>query len=369
MLAESLRLCQAVGDHWTAAFALRELARSFWVVGELSKAKRYAEESLTISRTLQNIVGITSILRVLNWVTMEEDEYEAALSYAKEDLMLSTQLGSRHATSNAIFNMGTTYLKNGNFVEASAYLAEAGASAKAAGNLHHENSCTSWRAEAEIHLGNYPQAMALLQQGLQRAEEMGLRSHRGDALANLARVCLVQNEYDAAKEYLEESRQIIQASRHLVKLTWILAPLGYTARALNNSREAHQHLHQLLQGACTHGHKRAGIRTLPLAALLLADAGEVESSQALYATALKFGFVANSRWYADVVGKQLDAVAATLPPAVVAAAKARGRQQDPLTCARQLLDGPLRESVDSGTVEQVAIPDRTNGARQLAGGQ
>jgi hypothetical protein len=47
--------------------------------------------------------------------------------------------------------------------------------------------------------------------------------------------------------------------------------------------------------------------------------------------------VANSRWYEDVFGKLIEAVAASLPPDVVAAAQARGRARDLWETAEELL--------------------------------
>ena len=48
----------------------------------------------------------------------------------------------------------------------------------------------------------------------------------------------------------------------------------------------------------------------------------------LYALASRYPFVANSRWFEDVAGKHIAAVAATLPPEVVAAAQECGRARD-----------------------------------------
>ena len=75
------------------------------------------------------------------------------------------------------------------------------------------------------------------------------------------------------------------------------------------------------------------IHALPGMALLLADAGkyarsEKERAIELYALASRFPFVANSRWFEDVAGKRIAAVAATLPPDVVAAAQERGRARE-----------------------------------------
>jgi hypothetical protein len=76
---------------------------------------------------------------------------------------------------------------------------------------------------------------------------------------------------------------------------------------------------------------------LPLAALLLADQGQQERAVELYALASQNPYVANSRWFEDIAGRHIVAVAATLPPEVVAAAEARGRGRDLWGTAEALL--------------------------------
>ncbi len=74
-------------------------------------------------------------------------------------------------------------------------------------------------------------------------------------------------------------------------------------------------------------------------ALLLADEGEAERALELYALAARHPVVANSRWYKHIV-----AVAATLPPEVVAAAQERGRARDLEAAVAELLIEAGQES-------------------------
>ena len=76
---------------------------------------------------------------------------------------------------------------------------------------------------------------------------------------------------------------------------------------------------------------------LPAMALVLADRGEIERAVELYALASRYPMVANSRWYEDVAGQHIAAVAATLPPDVVAAAQERGRARDLKATIAELL--------------------------------
>ena len=56
-----------------------------------------------------------------------------------------------------------------------------------------------------------------------------------------------------------------------------------------------------------------------------------------YGLASRYPFVANSRWFEDVAGRHTTAVAATLPPDVIAAAQERGRARDVETTVARVL--------------------------------
>jgi hypothetical protein len=76
---------------------------------------------------------------------------------------------------------------------------------------------------------------------------------------------------------------------------------------------------------------------LPIAALLLADQGEVERAVEVYACASRYPFVANSRWFEEMAGEQIRFAAASLPSEVRELAQRRGQAQVWDTMARELL--------------------------------
>ena len=71
--------------------------------------------------------------------------------------------------------------------------------------------------------------------------------------------------------------------------------------------------------------------------LPLPHAAEEGGGVALYALASRHPEVANSRWFEDVFGRHIDAVAASLPPEVVAEARERGRSKSLDATAKELL--------------------------------
>ena len=155
-------------------------------------------------------------------------------------------------------------------------------------------------------------------------------SGRGVSYAQLllGEVALVEGAFDQAYRALQESRIGIQ---YLTDDPWDVdqsAWLGLAARGLQRGPEARQHLASALDWAGRHRQFIERIVALAGSALLLADEGEAERAIELYALASRYPFVANSRWFEDVVGRQIAAVAATLPPHLVAAARERGQARD-----------------------------------------
>ena len=77
--------------------------------------------------------------------------------------------------------------------------------------------------------------------------------------------------------------------------------------------------------------------SLTTSALLLADRGDNEQAVAVYTLALQNPIVANSQWFYDVAGKEIETIAESLPPAGAEAAKARGAELDLWATAEELL--------------------------------
>jgi hypothetical protein len=118
-----------------------------------------------------------------------------------------------------------------------------------------------------------------------------------------------------------------------------LATLGYAARGLGNVRESQQ---LFCQALCLGADLWAWFPlhwSLAGMALLLTDEGQAERAIELYALATYWPLVANSRWFEDVVGRRIAAVAAALPPPEeVATAQERGRARDLRATAAELLE-------------------------------
>jgi tetratricopeptide (TPR) repeat protein len=173
--------------------------------------------------------------------------------------------------------------------------------------------------------------------GLTLAREMGHQRGTAVLLLTQGTIELAEEAYGDAEELLKESIAIYREFGQQNNLAVALSCLGAAARGLSQFPQARQHLYEALETATEIQAVMPLLSALPVVALLLADLGEEEQAVELYALASRYPFAANSRWCEDVAGQHIAAVAATLPPDVVAAAQERGRARDLWTTVRELL--------------------------------
>jgi hypothetical protein len=141
-------------------------------------------------------------------------------------------------------------------------------------------------------------------------------------------VALAEVDWAQADRTLQESplglKELAEEPRDADQSAW----LGLAARGLGRRLEAWQHLVSALEWASKYRGVTELMATLTGIALVLADEGQSERAIEMYALVSRHAFVAHSRWFEDVAGKQLAAVAASLPGPVVTAARERGRARD-----------------------------------------
>jgi hypothetical protein len=141
-------------------------------------------------------------------------------------------------------------------------------------------------------------------------------------------LALVTEMYDQAATMAQESATIWERSGHQFFLGQARALSGFAACELGNFALARQSFAQALVIGTKHSVILPLLYALPGVALLLAKQGKHAQAIAIYAAASHHPHVANSHWFADVVGKPVAAAACTLPPDIVAAAAAHGCIRD-----------------------------------------
>jgi hypothetical protein len=246
-------------------------------------------------------------------------------------------MGDPVALAGALIRLGSTLRWQGKFTE-SCPPVEEGLAIYSNRGFHDEPDAIISLATSKIDLGQYGDANALLQQGLDLAQEMNQPWTVGRALFGLGRLALVKKEFVEAQHRLEKCVTLWRAMGQQSNLGWPLGLLAGAARGLGQPCRGRQYLCQAL-------HMAVGLRDalttgimLPFAALLLTDRGTVERSIEIYAlTTCYYPGVAKSRAWRDIAGDEIAALAESLPPDVVAAAQERGQASDLWETVEELL--------------------------------
>jgi hypothetical protein len=153
----------------------------------------------------------------------------------------------------------------------------------------------------------------------------------------LGYLALVNEAYDEAQAASAEGYRLYQATQDDAYTFLALSGLGFANCFRGDLDQSRRHFMELL----TEGLRRTDflylLFALPGLALYLARRGEAERATTVWAQAQGYPLVANSIWYEDVVGRELEVVAASLPPEVAEAVRERGRALDLWETAEVLL--------------------------------
>ena len=334
LFERSLALFRALDERWWAGRALFELSRTASWHGKRQEAERLTTESLAIFRSLGDRWGCASALNDLGKLAMYRGRLDEAERLKRQAL---TEAGGPRGWDETDIELDEMYLVSGKFTQALR-----GFERRVA--LYAELQLKIRLVEATggviaclLHLGRYKRAYALAKDNLSRCLEAGYRLYTGGAHRAVAAAELARGQLSVAQCHLDESVRIV---RETVGGAWLaegLALLGYAARARDRRVVAEQHLTEALSMAMEGRFWMPLLTMLPGLALLLADRSELERAVELHALASRHPYVAGSRWFEDVAGQELDALADILPPEVVSAAQERGRGRDLWVTAEELL--------------------------------
>jgi tetratricopeptide (TPR) repeat protein len=343
---------------------------------DMERAKRLSEQSLSLSRELDDSWGTANALSALGWAAMGGGNYPEARHLFEESLAIRQSLGDQRGIIDSFGGLCFTAFFHGQFEEAEAYMREsisflqnigvqaeifdeelvAGSACDALdefatvhapyqeslgfygdiGFSHSYVATNSSLGYIKKHLGQYGEARLQAQLGLMLGQEAGWQSEVALSLHLLGDLAIAEEAYAEAHKYLTESLEILRETQ-ILELSDALATLGFAARGLGQISRAEQYLAEALRTASEIQTSFPLTTALPAVALLLADQGEKEKAVELYVLASRHPRVANSRWFEDIAGRHIADVAASLPPDEVAAAQERGKTRNLEATVAELL--------------------------------
>jgi predicted ATPase len=335
--AESFRLYQEAGHTLGMAYALLGLGRAASYHGAQEEAREAMTQSISLHKDMGNQVGESETMAELGGlVAVKQFRFQEAEDLIQRNLSLAPET-NRFGIAYGLGQLCGVQLRTGQFVEAETSSSDGIAIWEDLGMRPWTVRTSIVLARARLHMGAYHAARLLAEETVSLAQQVGWDRGVSYARIVLGEVALVEAAFAQAYATLQESlsdlMQISDDPRDVHPSAW----LGLAAWGLEHRPEAWQHLVSALDWASRHQEFRELMVTLAGIALLLAEEGEAERAIELYALASRHPFVANSRWFEEVIGRHIAAAAATVPPQVAAMAQERGRSRDLAATVGELL--------------------------------
>jgi hypothetical protein len=325
---KGVALYEALDDRWGLARALSALG---WIVehlGDYATAEKLCSRSLTIRRALGDQRGMADAMLNLGIIAWVQGHLDEADSFLRESVGIYRALDDWNRTARTLKTMGEVLVRRGLFEDGLVIMEGSREIYEDLGHHWGASDIAPFLAEAHLHLGHYQEARARAGRSVALAQEdkhlwgMGF-SQFVQGLATLA-----EGKPDPALALFQAAIDAFARVRHRENRGWVLGPLGLAALQAGNMALARRSVVEALEIGIDLGAFMPVIYSLPVAALLLAEGGAVEQALELCACATRYPFVANSRWFQDLIAGPLATAEARLSAESAAAARARGQAQD-----------------------------------------
>jgi len=338
-----LALFRAQANTWGAASALYALGDAAWFRGVYGEARRMYEASLALRREMGDHRGVAECLVALSNTLPRQGELAEGVRLGQQGITIMRELDDPGGIVAALSEVGTASAFSGDFARAALMYKEALDLRAELGDRSTLSNATMALGHVEMHLGRYERAQARGETALAQARAGEQNRAAGNALFLLGSLAVVREVYTAAYELLCEGVDVTQAYGQQGELGRAQAALGFAALGLGRATEARALFCRALRLGAALGAWMPLYWSLAGLALLLAgenasSGGEAERAIEIYALAANWPVVVSSVWFKDVAGRRIEAIAVTLPPGVVAAARARGLACKVEATVRRLLD-------------------------------
>ncbi|MFZ0545875.1 MAG: LuxR C-terminal-related transcriptional regulator [Candidatus Promineifilaceae bacterium] len=359
------------------ALVLSEMGRSSFWQDRIEESQKLLKTSILLFQSMEDSWHLAHAYRTLAGTYIKLGDFEQSIKTGTKALDIFAKLNNKRWTARLKSGVGLNIGFLGNCNESERIQLESIAVFREIEDWEFEATTITQLSVTYIYCGRYEQALESAENSARKHKELGKKGRQAQSLEQLCWAATHLGQYDrvinqfpavleltyqvnqpmttAMTQYAagcawlgldnpERARELLQASattlREINSLDYLilaLSSLGCAAVKENNLAQAKA----ILLEAFTI--KFEGNMTVEksvlcaTAGLFLASVGKVERAIEVYALACLHLYVANSRWFEDIIGRQIFDAANALPPEIIAAAQQRGRSLDLWQTADSLL--------------------------------
>jgi predicted ATPase len=237
---EGLELVRDVDDGGFAAIVLRlVLGMAVLMRGDVDRATRLEEESLTLSREQGDKWAIAASLLNLSIIAQDRGDLEQATRLLDEGLGLFRELGNKQGVSWCLVELGYVALSGGEAERGAALTEEAVELLREVGAREGVALALAYLGWAALLQGEHERSMALYRESLELAREAGLKPIVAECLEGLACVAEAVGEDSRTARFIgiaEVLREDTAYPRYAAWATYLQPRLAAVRSRLGEER-------------------------------------------------------------------------------------------------------------------------------------
>ena len=241
----SLVISREVNDRSGEMKTLRRLGNIYHGQSSYKKGIEYQEKSLLIAYEIEDRDGEASALNNLGRGYEALKDYDKAIQYLEKSLSLFIELKNRYGELAPLGNLGNLYSSLGNHVKAIELYKKSLKISQEIKDKSSEGKALNKIGNAYKSLKDYPKAIEYYEQSLAIAREIKHRGGEGESLRNLGNAYYSLGNYPKAIDYHEKHLAITRElkdrsaeSRSLLNLSLAYLGLNNRSKAVELSQQA-----------------------------------------------------------------------------------------------------------------------------------
>ena len=335
---ESLKLYRTMEDDWGAANVFSRLGEAATLTSRFGDAIASYEKGLALFRRLGDPRGAANALIGLGHLLYRVGRTGEGEQCLREMISLFKELGDRGGIARSQLNLARAFFFEGRFTELTELFWRCNPNLKELGLQYDRAHLLGLSTLAHSHLEIYDTAALQAQELVLLTEEIEYPRFFAAAYASFGLIAVAKQEYSLARDDLQKFVDVTAEIGNPDEHAAGIGSLGGLYIKAGDLQLARQNLYEAMQQIVELKAIWGASWTLPWAALYLAKRGDLERSVEVYAMASQLPIVANSRWFAEVVEKDILAACVNLSDEVIAAARMRGQKADLFATATELLE-------------------------------
>ncbi len=236
-IEQCISLCREMGSEGKQLLA-RSLSNLAFCLGQRglgpAAANSLAEESLTISREIEDKYGISNTLLNLGLSAFLRGDYASGINLFEESIAVSREMGNRIGCADVLGHLARALIQQGYYAAARSRCEEALAIAREMSFKRNIAANLNILGHIELLEGNSERAKELYESSLSTGRELGYKYTISVSLTGLGKIAQLEGAYERAQALQRESLSLRRESGDKFRIADSLAAIASLAAARGN---------------------------------------------------------------------------------------------------------------------------------------